>query len=214
MSKCIDLSGQKFGRLTVIKQADDHICPSGRHLVRWLCRCECGDYTTVIACHLKSGHTTSCGCFNLEKLVIRSKKHELTYTRLYYIWASMKSRCYNSNDTNYKHYGARGITICDEWKDDVKVFYDWAMANGYDDKAKKYKCTIDRIDVNKGYSPENCRWVDMKIQGRNKRSNRIIAINGESHCLVEWCEILNLKYKKVSDRINKLHWSPERALEL
>lgn len=212
--KLIDLTGQKFGRLTVIRRAEDHIQPNGKHATKWLCKCDCGNYTTVLANSLKSGDTTSCGCFMKERASAANKKHELIHTRLYNIWKGMKTRCYNSNDKHYTYYGARGIIICDEWKDDFKNFYDWSMVNGYDENAKRGESTIDRIDVNKEYSPENCRWVDIKTQNRNRRDNKLITINGQTHCLSEWCEILNLNYATVKSRLNQSHWSIERALEL
>lgn len=99
----------------------------------------------------------------------------------------MKDRCYNKKCKDYQMWGGRGITICDEWLRDVKSFYDWAMTHGYKDNL-----TIDRIDNNKGYSPDNCRWVDRKTQARNTRRNRVITINGETKCLVEWCEVFNI----------------------
>lgn len=214
MPKFEDLVGKKFGRLTVIKRVEDHIYPSGYHRPRWLCLCECGNEVIVQACHLKSGNTTSCGCFHKEKASDANKKHGLYYTRLHKIWIGMKARCYNPNNKRFKNYGARNIKVCDEWKDDFKCFYDWSMANGYDETAEYMKCTIDRIDVNDDYKPSNCRWVDIKTQNRNKRNNINITINGESHCLKDWCKILNLNYSTICSRINRSHWSIEKALEI
>lgn len=207
MSKLIELTGKTFGRLTVIKRVDDYISPKGYHTPQWLCKCECGNEVIVHACHLRSGHTVSCGCFNLEKASTMFKTHDLTHTRLYHTWSNMKTRCYNSNNKRYKDYGDRGISICKEWKEDFQNFYDWSMANGY-----KENLTIDRIDVNGNYEPSNCRWVEMKIQQRNKTNNKLITINGESRCLPEWCERFNIRYGKVKSRIYKCHWSPEKAL--
>lgn len=210
MRKIIDLTGKKFGRLTVIRRADDYVFPSGRHLVCWLCKCECGNEVFILADNLKSGHTTSCGCFKKEKSSTTHKKHGLLKnTRLYNTWRNIKSRCHNINRENYKYYGARGIKVCDEWKDDFQNFYTWAMENGY-----KENLTIDRIDANGNYEPSNCRWVDMKTQCRNRRDNRLITINEKTLTLAEWCEILNLNYDKIERRLNKYHWSPEKALEV
>lgn len=206
MPKFQDLTGQRFGRLTVIKQAEDHICPNGQHKTQWLCRCECGNEVIILANSLKSGRTTSCGCI--------LKKHGLRNTRLYYIWRDMKKRCYNPNNKGYKNYGGRGINVCKEWLDDFQNFYNWSIANGYDDKAKYGVCTIDRIDVNGNYEPSNCRWVDMKIQSRNRRDNVNVTINRQTHCLKDWCKILNLNYLTVHKRINNLHWSVEKALTI
>ena len=118
-------------------------------------------------------------------------------------------RCYYEKYPWYKDYGERGITICDEWLHDFQTFYDWAIDNGYRDDL-----TIDRIDVNGNYEPSNCRFATPKQQARNRRSNRNYTINGETHCLIEWCEILDLKYKTVAQRVTKYHWPIEMALEL
>ena len=119
----------------------------------------------------------------------------------------MKKRCYNEPTDNYYLYGGRGIEICPEWKEDFQTFYDWAINNGYDETL-----TIDRIDSNDMYSPENCRWSDNTEQQRNKRNNRLITFNGETHCLAEWAEITGINRSTISDRIDKYDWPIERAL--
>lgn len=134
-------------------------------------------------------------------------KHGKCGTSIYRRYNHMKDRCYNKNNKDYKDYGGRGITICKEWLDDFMTFYDWSTSNGYNDTL-----TIDRIDVNGNYEPNNCRWVDMKQQSRNRRSNRLFTINGETRCLMEWCEILGLKYKTVATRIYTNKWTVEKAL--
>lgn len=121
----------------------------------------------------------------------------------------IKYRCYNDNAINYKDYGARGIAVCSEWLHDFQAFYEWSISHGYSDNL-----TIDRIDANKYYSPNNCQWVDMKQQARNRRSNRNYTINGETHCLMDWCELLNIEYKKVWARLNQLGWNIYDSLEL
>lgn len=136
-------------------------------------------------------------------------KHGKRNTNIYGVWQTMKTRCYNEHSEKYKNYGGRGITVCDEWRNDFQAFYNWAINNGYDDNL-----TIDRIDVNEDYSPSNCRWITNKEQQRNRRNNRNITINGETHCLSEWCEILGLNYNTVRSRLNIYKWSIERALEL
>lgn len=213
MARIKDLTNKKFGRLTVIKRADDYVSPSGQHLTQWLCRCECGNEVIVLACSLKSGRTTSCGCFKKEKISFAKKTHGLTQARLYKIWKTMKARCYNPNNKKYKDYGARNIEVCDEWKEDFQNFYDWSITNGYDENAERGEYTIDRIDVNKGYFPENCRWITNKEQQRNKRNNVNITINNETKCLAEWCELLNLNYNIVYLRIYR-GWSIEKSLEV
>lgn len=133
-------------------------------------------------------------------------KHGLKNTRLFSIWAGMKNRCHNSNTPNYHGYGARGITVCDEWKNNFQAFYDWSMKNGYSDDL-----SIDRIDNDKGYSPDNCRWANCKQQSTNRSTNHIVTINGVSKCLAEWCEDYGINYKTVKDRL-KRGWTYEDAL--
>ena len=197
MSKKEDLTGRRFGRLTVIEE-------SGKlgKKVAWLCKCDCGNYKRVRAHHLKGGQITSCGCYQREQ----TSTHHLSYTKLYRAWASMKDRCYNTNAVEYCRYGQRGIKVCEEWRDHFESFAEWAYANGYEEGL-----SIDRIDVNGNYEPSNCRWVDMKAQGRNRRSNHLLTLNGETHCVAEWSEITGIKISTLFGRI-KGGWSTEDIL--
>lgn len=133
-------------------------------------------------------------------------KHGLGKGRLFSIWVNMKTRCLNPNTPSFKNYGARGITICDEWKDDFKAFYDWSMSHGYSDDL-----TIDRIDNDGNYEPSNCRWVSMKTQCLNKSDNHIVVLNGVSKPLLSWCEDFRINYKTVRDRLHR-GWSYQDAL--
>lgn len=128
-------------------------------------------------------------------------------TRLYSIYNNMKTRCYNAKSQFYHRYGGRGITMCEEWRNDFQVFYNWAMSNGYSDEL-----TIDRIDNNGNYEPDNCRWVDNRTQAVNKRTNHLVTIEGVTKSLKEWSEIFCINYQTVQDRL-KRGWSEEKALK-
>lgn len=136
-------------------------------------------------------------------------KHGKYNTRLHSIWNSMITRCYSKHRKSYKNYGGRGIVVCIEWRNDFMTFYNWAYENGYNDKL-----TLDRINNDGNYEPNNCRWVDYKTQARNRRSNKMFTINDETHCLMEWCEILNVNYWKAQARVKKLGYTIEQALGL
>ena len=158
-----DISGQKFGMLTVIKRAGVH---PGRNST-WLCVCECGSERVVRGSALRTGHTISCGCYHSKLMKEKLTKHDGSRTRLYKVWTSMKHRCHNSADANFQHYGGRGISVCDEWRNSFKEFQDWALSNGY-----RQGLTIDRINNDGNYEPSNCRWTTMSEQNRNQRPRR------------------------------------------
>lgn len=203
----LKIIGHKFGKLSVIRQ-NGFIGDAKAYE----CMCDCGRKVTVRGYLLTNGHTKSCGCLRKEHLVGVHTVNDLSGTRLYRIWDGMKRRCNCEKDKRYKNYGGRGITICDEWlgSDGFLRFRKWSIENGYDDNSK---LSIDRIDNNKGYSPENCRWTTMKVQSNNTRNNNVIEMDGCKHTLAEWCEILNLKYNTISNRINTLGWNAEQALK-
>lgn len=188
-----DLTGKRFGRWVVLSRADDHVTAKGYHHVMWNCRCDCGTIKSVRGKSLVSGISQSCGCLRHEQLHDRFVKHGGFGTRLYAVWNSMRQRCNNKHSRAYHNYGGRGITICPEW-DDYDSFRSWAISVGYDEDAERGKFTLDRIDVNGNYCPDNCRFVDMRTQTDNRRMSIVVEHDGEVHPLTVWAEILGKHY--------------------
>lgn len=195
--------GEKFGRLLVLKE----ISPSTSKYKRIMCECicDCGNSTLVSKDHLKSGHTKSCGCYKMERMVEGNLKHGMRHSPVFESWAHMKQRCDNPNDKGYKNYGGRGISYCSEWND-FSVFLKWSLENGYESGL-----TIDRINNNKDYTPENCRWATRYQQSNNRRCNVKITYNGETHTLSQWCKLLDLKYPRTYYRVVVKGWGAEQA---
>lgn len=206
MGKFQDLSGNKYGRLLVISRAEN----SSDNRPQWFCKCDCGNTVVVRGYQLKRGRSKSCGCYHIEQAQKQGRAkatHHLSRTRLYNIWHDMIKRCYNKGHKGYQNYGGRGITICQEWLEDIATFYNWAMSNGYADDL-----TIDRIDYNGNYEPANCRWVSIKEQCNNTRKNHYITFNGETKTVSQWADALNIKAKTLLSRLNDYKWPIERAL--
>lgn len=158
--KFVDLTGKRFGRLTVICREE-----SKNNRTMWICKCDCGNEIIAESYNIKTGHTVSCGCFQRERTSAANMTHGKRKTRIYRIWVCMKNRCYQETYHAFKHYGGRGITVCDEWRNSFESFYKWAISSGYEDNL-----SIDRIDVNGNYCHENCRFVTMAEQNKNKRT--------------------------------------------
>lgn len=195
-----DLIGKRFGRLVVLSRAPDKIQSSGRHRIMWNCMCDCGTTVVVYGDNLKKGVTKSCGCYQKDLQSAKQKTHGETETKLYAVWCSMKARCFRSTATHYEYYGGRGITVCDEWASSYEAFRDWAYANGYYENDNR-ECTIDRIDVNGNYCPDNCRWIADVAQANNRRSNRVYTYNNETHNVTEWAHIIGIDPKTLFSRI-------------
>lgn len=195
----LNLVGEKYWNMTVLEFVGMN--EKGRSL--WLCKCDCGNTKVVVGTELKRGKVKSCGCMS-------RRINGLYKSRIYEIHHMMMCRCYTESTTRYEYYGGRGITVCDEWLGEhgFENFYDWSMSNGYTDDL-----TIDRIDNDKGYSPDNCRWVDRFIQMNNQRGNRIIEHNGRKQTLTMWAREYGLKPRIVSSRL-KYGWNFEDALNI
>lgn len=190
-----DLTGQTIRNVKVLK----YVGVSRNHKSMFLCKCFCGKEFICIGANLKNGTTNSCGCYMRKISSENGKKnkiHGFSKHRLFNIHKGILERCYKEKNHDYKIYGARGIKVCDEWVKNKESFFNWAISNGYKDGL-----TIDRIDTNGNYEPANCRWVDYKIQARNRRNNHIVEYNDEKHCIADWADILNYDYIKLKDKL-------------
>jgi hypothetical protein len=203
-----DLTGFRFNKLVV----KGYVGKNEHNSALWLCRCDCilGKYKIVITADLKSNHVKSCGCLSNELLIERNKtniriKHGKSRTRIYRIWQGIKTRCENLDNKRYKDYGGRGITYCKDWEYFEK-FQDWAIHNGY-----TKDLTIDRIDVDGNYEPNNCRWVTNKVQQNNKRYHHLLSYDGKIQNLAQWSEETGLPYNVIWKRI-KMGWDIKKIL--
>lgn len=198
-----DLTGEKIGRLLVIRKAK----PNRHGQSRWFCRCECGKSKTVLQARLKKKSTKSCGCLRIEDAKDRMTTHGYARSPTYSSWGSMIQRCKNESLEGYKDYGARGITVCERWQGEN------GFANFLSDMGPRpsKSHTIDRKDNDGPYSPDNCRWATRHQQSRNRRDNRFIEFNGERMCLNDWAKKTGLWRLTISLRL-KRGWSIERAL--
>jgi hypothetical protein len=204
MPKRLEISGQRFGRLLVIGPA----YADKRNQWHWRCLCDCGNETIVFGYNLKSGQTTSCGCYNKE--VISS--HKMKGTKAYNRHSQMKQRCSNPKHIHYKDYGGRGITLCEEWQT-FEGYWEWAKSNGYDDSL-----SIERIDVNGNYEPSNCKFIPLAEQPLNTTHNVFITHKGETKIekewLRQWSKETGLRLATIKDRIKRYGWTIEEAITI
>ena len=192
-----NLVGQRFGRLVVIERDKER----NTRKTYYYCRCDCGTVKSIRADSLKCGAIRSCGCLKLEQDRINleaNHSHKQSGTRLYEIWQGIKKRCYNPHEPRYARYGGRGVAVCDEWKNDFSAFYEWAVGSGYNDTL-----TIDRIDNDGDYCPNNCRWASQETQARNRSNNIKIMIGNSTRTLTEWCEIFDLNFEMIYARYKR-----------
>lgn len=196
----VDLIGQRFGRLVVIQRMNNS--PNGK--TQWLCMCDCGEKKIVRSDHLKSGETKSCGCLQKEITSVVKTTHGHSCDETYKLWLNMKQRCTNSNCPDYKDYGGRGITICEEWLEFTNFFRDMGKRPlGY---------TIERGNNKGNYCLDNCKWATSKEQARNKRNNLYITYRGKTKLLIKWSEETGIPYKVLWKRIYIYNWSIEAVL--
>ena len=195
-----DYSAQRFGRLVAIELVERS--PSRDH--KWRFACDCGGALVTSIRSVRSGHTSSCGCVHKEGLVKRNSTHGLSrsFPREYRSWKDMRARCTRKSSKDYAGYGGRGIRVCARWDDFAAFLEDMGEC--------PHGCTIDRIDVNGGYSPENCRWAPAKIQANNKRSNARLTIDGETRTLQQWCDHYGVEHSKVRWRLAQ-GWALEKV---
>lgn len=203
MNKKQDLTDQRFGMLTALSEVKER--RQGK--VMWLCKCDCGKLHIAPKTRLVNDKVHSCGCLRYIRASKSLTKHGKRHSRLYSIWANMKNRCHLESSTEYKRYGARGIHVCPEWRDNFQTFYNWAMENGYQDNL-----TLERIENNGNYEPANCRWATTKEQNRNTRRTRYLTYGGKTQCIADWADETGLSQSLIRQRIEKLHWSIEKTL--
>ena len=203
MPPFIDLTGKRFNRLTVTNK---HKTMNGR--IYWKCICDCGNIKFIASCHLRSGSTVSCGCYQLDAIHKSLYKHGCSKTRLYKIWGKMKGRVLNPKDHKYSIYGGRGISMCDEWINSFESFEKWSMSNGY-----REDLSIDRIDVNGNYEPSNCRWIKLEEQAKNRRSNKFLTMNGVTKIASDWGKQYGIAGSLILQRI-RCGWSVEDAITI
>ncbi len=208
------IPGQVFNSLTVIKEVEPHVTPGGTKKRRALCLCICGKEQTFWYCEIKKGGTKSCGCKKGEYVTQNKTEHGLCKSEVYQSWTAMCTRCNNPNSVKYKNYGGRGIKICDEWLKFENFYADM----GHPPETKGYRYTIERIDVDGDYAPENCKWVSAKEQAHNKTNNVKVVVNGiEKNLLDVYDDYVaknpnsTLKYKTIVSRIKTYGWSVEKA---
>ena len=193
--------GVPDSRLTIIGIDEPRICKNGRKRTKLKCLCNCGNITSVDRSNLLRGGVKSCGCYKKDYIKATKSTHGEAHSRLYNVWSSMKNRCYNRNEPEYKNYGGRGIVMCDEWLNDYLSFKKWAEETGYDKDAPKGQCTIDRIDVNGNYEPSNCRWITMEEQLKNTSKTLKIEYNGKIYSLSDLAKELDVKYTTLHHRL-------------
>ena len=205
MNKVIDLTGKKFGKLTIVERTESKILPSGQHITMWKCECECGAITIVSGANLRKGNTKSCGC-------LIGEKHGMSHTKIHNEWERIKQRCHNPNDKDYKNYGGRKdhkVIVCEKWFNSFLAFYeDVSKLPHYGERGY----TLNRINNDGDYEPNNVEWATVVEQNNNKRDNYMITYDGKTLTMAQWARETSIPYKTLQQRLYTHHWSVERAL--
>lgn len=195
-----DLTGQRFGQLTAVSYAGRNVSGS----TQWLWKCDCGSQVIALSSNVKGGKSRSCGCLQRKLVAERVTTHGMTNTHEHMIWQGMIQRCKNPRHVSYKNYRARGITVCERWLSFENFFADMGLK-------PTPAHTVERLDNNKGYSPENCKWATRDEQAKNTRRNRMLTCNGLTMCMAEWIKRLGAPRGRIEGRLQR-GWSVERAL--
>lgn len=198
----VDLTGQKFGKLTVIQRSKDN----NHGEAHWVCLCECGNEHVASSYNLTHGKSHQCTKCSFKQIANGQRKHNCEPKRLYEAYVNMKTRCYNKNYSLYHRYGGRGICVCDEWRDSFVAFRDWALSHGYSDDL-----TLDRINNDGNYEPSNCKWSTVTEQSNNRRTNRILTVNGVRDTMANWARKSGTPYWVIQERLEK-NWSDTEAV--
>lgn len=207
MGSFIDLTGERFGRLNVFER--EPATPENvKNGAMWKCKCDCGNTVTVKSNSLRSGHTKSCGCYHNERTVEVNTTHGKYKNNIYRVWSSIKERCCNPHNKKYLRYGARGIAVCEEWKNDFSAFYDYVSRLPHFGEAGY---SIDRINNDGNYEPGNVRWADFVMQNNNLSRNHLLEYGGKTQSIAQWAREIGMSYSALHSRI-KRGWSIERAM--
>lgn len=199
--------GDRFGYLTIMSLFKKNGVLFSR------CKCDCGTYKDIVLSSILSGKTLSCGCYSKKRVHEVHSKGNFSSTRLYNVWVNIKQRCLNKNNPSYKNYGGRGITICEEWRDDFISFKEWADSSGYDFNHERGCFTIDRIDNNGNYEPSNCRWITIEEQQKNKRGVRLFNYKNKNYTIKELAQKANVPVGTMRTRIYTIKMTVKEAVE-
>lgn len=203
-----DITGWKMWEHNVAESRWEVVKQDPNNKNKWLCKCKCGNnkIKSIYYNGLIDGRSLSCGCLRNERIRQSNSTHGESNTRLYGIWLAMRKKCENKNFIEFYNYGGRGISVCNEWTRSFESFRDWSLTNGYEENL-----SIDRIDTNGNYCPENCRWADAITQANNTRRNNLATLCGETKTVKEWSRVLNIPYQTLMSRLHKLNWDVEKA---